>query len=444
MEAGRAKFFPSPLLVRLAGIGTLTAAVALPFPSITSVAWTFLLLIIVLAAIDWLVSRIDPTPELDRLIPSHLVKGRAVTFVYRLRRCAGDDTVVDLLDELPAALGGDSLVGPAKLGRGQRLEVSHEVVPNRRGTFPMGPTMMRWRSRFGLFSLRKRFQLGPTVVILPAGSMPQRRIGISHRSLRDELGIRPKVARGEGREFESLREYVPGDDQRHIDWRASARHTRLQVRQYQTERHHIVMIALDTGRLMGAMVDGESKLDHAINCGAALARASAGLGDRVGFVAFDRQLRLFVRPKSGRPGAGAAIEATSALTPAPFEPNYRILVETLARSQKKRALLILLTDFVEGGASRDLEDYLAVLAKRHLVMLVAMRDRMLHEVDQREPGISRDRLYRRLALQDLVAERETALARISRFGAQVLDLDPAQITAPVLNRYLAIREAALI
>jgi len=119
-------------------------------------------------------------------------------------------------------------------------------------------------------------------------------------------------------------------------------------------------------------------------------------------------------------------------------------VETLARQQKKRALVVVLTDFVEGGTSRGLEDYLAVLARRHCVMLVALRDRMLREVDEREPEISRERLYRRLALQDLVAEREAVLVRIGRFGAQVLDLDPSQITAPVLNRYLAVRDAALI
>ena len=132
------------------------------------------------------------------------------------------------------------------------------------------------------------------------------------------------------------------------------------------------------------------------------------------------------------------------LLPSSFEPDYRILVETLARQQKKRALVVVLTDFVEGGTSRGLEDYLAVLARRHCVMLVALRDRMLREVDEREPEISRERLYRRLALQDLVAEREAVLMRIGRFGAQVLDLDPSQITAPVLNRYLAVRDAALI
>jgi uncharacterized protein (DUF58 family) len=195
---------------------------------------------------------------------------------------------------------------------------------------------------------------------------------------------------------------------------------------------------------MAARVDAVSKLDHALDSAIALARASKEYGDRVGFIAFDRELRVLVRPKSGPNCVGALIEATLDLTAHPLEPSYRVLVETLAQCQKKRALVVVLTDFVEGSASSELESYLAVLARRHCVLLVALRDRLLAELDDREPSITRDRLYRRLALQDLAVERAAALGRIRRFGAQTLDLDPAAVTVPLLNRYLAIRQAALL
>jgi uncharacterized protein (DUF58 family) len=435
---------PSRILVRLLAVTGLAAGAALPLPFLMAPALAFAGIVILIAAFDWVISRSDPAPEIERVLPARLIKDRSAPVVYRIRRASGAATTTDLLDELPEALGGDLRITGVKLDRGQRLEIVREIIPARRGTFELGPTLILWRSHLGLLGMRAGVSTKSTVAILPPASTPQRRAGLNHRSLRDELGIKPRPLRGEGREFESLREYVPGDDPRHIDWRASARHARLQVRQYQTERRHTVFVGLDTGRLMGAYVDGTSKLDHAINCAAALARASIGYGDRIGFVAFDSALRLFARPRSGPGGVGAMIDATSSLASSSFEPDYRILVETLARHQKKRALVVVLTDFVEGGTSRGLEDYLAVLARRHCVMLVALRDRMLREVDQREPAISRERLYRRLALQDLVAEREAVLARIGRFGAQVLDLDPSQITAPVLNRYLAVRDAALI
>jgi uncharacterized protein (DUF58 family) len=430
--------------VRIAGGIGLIAIAAIPIPILIAPVLAMLAILSALAGADLIAARREVTPSLERIIPDRLVKGRPANIIYKVSRRSGGATTFAILDELPSELGGDLLIDDVRIERGQSIEIQRDRSPIRRGTRELGSTFIVWRSRMGLFRIRAQVANGGSVAILPASSAPQRQSGLTQRLLRDELGIRPRPARGEGTEFESLREYVSGDDPRHVDWHASARRGRLIVRQHQTERHHTVMIAVDTGRLMAGQIDASSKLDHAIDCAIALARASKEYGDRVGFVAFDRELRVFTRPKAGFNGVGGIVRATLSLSPFPFEPNYRVLVEALARHQKRRALIVVLTDFVEGSASRELEEYLAVLARRHVVMLVAMRDRLLGDLDDREPAITRERLYRRLALQDLAGEREAALARIAAFGAQTLDLDPARITAPVLNRYLAIRQAALL
>jgi uncharacterized protein (DUF58 family) len=435
---------PSQMLVRIAAAIGLAGVLAIAIPILVAPVLAMLAITLALASIDWFATRRGVAPRLDRIMPDRLIKGRPATLIYKLTRTNGDATNVSILDELPADLGGDLLVENVRLERAATIEIARERTPLRRGTRALGPTFILWRSRMGLFRIRAKIGEGGSIAILPPASAPQRQSGLTHQSLRDELGIRPRPARGEGTEFESLREYVAGDDPRHVDWRASARRGRLIVRQHQTERHHTVMIAVDTGRLMAGQIEATSKLDYAIDCAVALARASKEYGDRVGFLAFDRELRLFMRPKAGLSGVGGIVSGTVALNPFPFEPNYRVLVETLARHQKRRALVVVLTDFVEGSASRELEEYLAVLARRHCVLLVAMRDRMLGELDRPDASVSRERLYRRLALQDLASEREAALARIAAFGTQTLDLDPANITAPVLNRYLAIRQAALL
>ncbi len=435
---------PSQRLVKIAAVIALLAIAAIPFPMLIAPVIAMFAILISLAGTDWISARHEVAPSLQRTIPDRLVKGRLATIIYKAARPRGDSTTLSILDELPIELGGDLLIDEIRIERDQSIEIPRERTPLRRGIHALGPTFVLWCSRMGLFRIRAQLAHGGSIAILPASSTPQRQAGLTHRALRDELGIRPRPARGEGTEFESLREYVSGDDPRHVDWHASARRGRLIVRQHQTERHHTVMIAVDTGRLMAGQIDSTSKLDYAIDCAIALARASKEYGDRVGFIAFDRELRGFTRPKAGFSGVGGIVRATMPLSPFPFEPNYRVLVETLARHQKRRALIVVLTDFVEGSASRELEEYLAVLARRHVVVLVAMRDRMLGELDERDPSITRERLYRRLALQDLAGEREAALARIAAFGAQTLDLDPARITAPVLNRYLAIRQAALL
>ena len=436
--------FPSRRMVQIGAALALFAILALPFPILVAPVVALVAVFVALATVEFLSARRDVAPMLTRSIPDRLIRGRSATFSYRLTRSDGNATTVSILDELPCELGGDLIVEDLQIGRGASLDLTRERIPQRRGIYPMGKMLIVWRSRLGLMRIRAEVGRGGSVSILPPSSPPQRKNALTQRSLRDELGVRPRPARGEGTEFESLREYVAGDDPRHVDWHASARRGRLIVRQHQTERHHTVMIAIDTGRLMAGRIEATSKLDWAIDCALALARASREFGDRVGLLAFDRELRVFARPKAGFSGVGGMVRATLPLNTFPFEPDYRVLVETLAHHQKRRALIVVLTDFVEGSASRELEQYVAVLARRHVVLLVAMRDRMLGELDRRDPAITRERLYRRLALQDLATEREAALARIAAYGAQTLDLDPASITAPVLNRYLAIRQASLL
>ena len=433
----------APRVVKLAGLAALIALAAVPFPILLGPAIVIFGALAALTIVDWRTSRRDDAPSMVRVLPERMVKGRSVSILYRIL-WRGAPATVSILDELPADLGGDLMIEPVTIAQGESIEVSREIVPRRRGIRTLGPIYLLWSSRMRLLRFRVRSAQAGTVAILPPSTAVPNRGALSQRSLRDELGLRPRPARGEGSEFESMREYTDGDDPRHVDWHATARRSRLIVRQYQTERRHTVIIAVDTGRLMAARVDDTSKLDHALDCAVALARASNEFGDRVGLLAFDRELRLMVRPKSGRGATAGIAAATLKLEAAPFEPNYRVLAENLARFQKKRALVVVLTDFVEGSASRELEAYLSVIARRHVVLLVALRDRLLAEADRRDPEITREWLYRKLALQDLVDEREAAIGRIARFGAQTLDLDPARINAPVLNRYLAVRQAGLL
>ncbi len=440
-EGAPAAIRPSPRLSSWTVVAAVLALASVPVGFLFVPAIAFAAALAMLAFIDWRISRRDPPPRLVRELPERVVKGRPATVTYRVSSTSVQS--ISILDELATDLGGDMLIERQALVAGAATS-TREVIPRRRGTHDLGPTYLMWDSRLKFLRYRSIARSGGKIAILPTASSPERRAALSHRSIRDELGLRPRPARGEGREFESLREYFPGDDPRRVDWRATARRGRMMVRQYQTERRHTVILAVDTGRLMAAQAEGNSKLDYALDCAIALARASKEFGDRVGFMAFDRELRLLIQPRGGVGSLGGLVEASARLKASPFEPNYRVLADTLAIHQKKRALIVVLTDFVEGSASRELESYLGVIARRHVVLLVALRDRVLAEVDRRDPGITRDRIHRRLALQDLVVEREAALARIARFGAQTLDLDPAEINAPVLNRYLAVRQASLL
>ncbi len=220
-DIDRMKILPSRLLVRTIAAVALAAILAVPMPILIAPVLAMLAIVIALADADWLAAHREVAPTLERVIPVRIVKGRAATIIYKLSRTNGDATTVSILDELPADLGGDLLIEGIRVDRDQSLEIARERVPLRRGIRELGPIFVMWRSHRGFFRLRAEVSDGGRIEIVPPASAPQRRSGLTHRALRDELGIRPRPARGEGTEFESMREYVLGDDPRHVDWHVS-------------------------------------------------------------------------------------------------------------------------------------------------------------------------------------------------------------------------------
>ncbi len=432
---------PTQRLASFAAIPLSLSIAALVWPALMGPAWVALIVVLVLMVQDLWSSLREPALEVRRVIPERARRGHPCEFEYHLKNPSDRPWDVTLLDELPADLGGDQRVGPLVLAAGA-VEVIHQPrTPRRRGLRELGPVYANWRSVYGLFRRSASDIETSTLAVLPNPGLNDDREALLERSLLERAGIQPRRPRGEGLEFESMREYVYGDDPRHIDWRASARSGGWIVRQHQVERNHTVMVAVDSGRLMSQKIDGVAKLDHALDATIALAHASRGCGDRMGLLAFDRELRALVRPEHPRAASAQLLEATLALQPTAVEPRYQVLLETLGDQQKKRALVVVLTDFVEGASSVELEECLSVLARRHMVLLVALRDRIFERLEHARPQIRGQGIYENLVLQDLAMERERALLRMRRLGVQVLDLDPAQISVPVVNRYLAIREA---
>ena len=230
--------------------------------------------------------------------------------------------------------------------------------------------------------------------------------------------MKPARRRGEGTEFESLRDYVQGDDPRRIDWRATARRGRFVTRLHQHERNHTVMVAVDASRLMGGHI-GETertKLDCAVDAALAVAWSALHGGDRAGLVVFDRERRLFLEPLARRVHLGAFVDALAPVDSRLVEANYGALAKSLLGRRQRRSLVVVLTDFAESDASALIAP-LALLARRHRILLVALRDRRFSRLEEPERDV-----YERIVLDDLLREREETLARLRRQGVQTLDL----------------------
>jgi uncharacterized protein (DUF58 family) len=424
------------LLIAVAGwIVAAVLAVALPvlWPLVGVAALGLVGLVL------WDAALLHRTPALEgaRELPAHAFAGREAAVQLTLHNPGAATVVCDLIDETPSDLAVEEpVVRGIRAAPAATACVSYAVRPRRRGDRRFGPAVLLVRSPLGLLRRRASFGDGAVLRVYPDAAHFLRPEALDPRRVLEVIGVKPAPRRGDGMDFESLRDYLPGDDPRRVDWRATARRGRLVVRQLQHERNHTVVIAVDASRLMAGEADGRTKLDHAVDAALALAYAALTAGDRVGLVIFDRDVLGTLAPRATRRQFGALLELLRPVEPRLVEADYEALLRALALHQRQRALLVVLTDFVEASAERFTAPLVA-LSRRHRVLLVALRDRVFAGIDapSREPHD----LYRRVVLDDLLHERETALGTLRRRGVQTLDLPPAAITAAVLNRYLAIR-----
>lgn len=443
---------PSRRLLFAAGTWLALAVAAVAWPAFGLASAAAALLLVVAALVDGAALWRRPLPELARALPERAWQGRPASFQLILRNRSKVPIRADLFEELPADLGNPEPHFTVEVGAGQQGAVQVMLAPTVRGDRRLGvPVALE----FGPLGLVRRLVLGPSgqsLRVYPDTRRFLSRDALDPRRLVASLGIRPARRRGDGSEFDALREYTPGDDPRRLDWAASARRGRPVVKQYRHERNHTVIIAVDASRLMAGRVQERSKLDYAVDAALALAHAAVASGDRVGMTVFDREVRGHLTPRRHRRDLGEFVELLTDVQPRIVEGNFAALARALAVHQRARALVVILTDFAETENATFLGP-LAVLGRRHRVLLVALRDRVFRHLDARarvsdlrgppEARAKGDGLgpFRNLVLEDLLEERETALLGLRRRGLQTLDLPPAQITGAVLNRYLAMREA---
>lgn len=356
----------------------------------------------------------------------------------RWRRPSRLEVLVDLgLDLAPAAIRSVEL--PAR--GSARLEI--ELVPRRRGTARVEAVWARWSGPFGLMRRTARRPIDREVGVVP-NVRAVRAAALRFFSNKDFLsGLKVERYVGDGSEFESLREYMPGLDHRAIDWKASARHRKLLSQDFRAERNHQVILTIDTGHLMSAPLGGVPRLDHAINAGLLLAYFSLRTGDRVGLYGFDDQVRLFAEPAGGV-GAFARLQRLTAdLAYGRAETNFTLGLANLAARLRRRSLVVLLTEFVDTITAELMLENLGRLASKHLIVFVALRDPTLPRIAGAEPRSLGD-LHRAVVAGDFARERETVLGRLQRMGVHCLDVAPDRLSMSLLNRYLDIVRRELV
>lgn len=313
-----------------------------------------------------------------------------------------------------------------------------------RGKYRFGPVFIRIKSPFRMLEIDRRHDVSAEIRILPEVLVS--REYLSKRMLVDTRLFDDRNRthlRGEGIEFETISAYSRGDDQRKIDWRASARHGQLMVRRYNIERHRDVLLLLDCGRLMGTRVGNGTKVDCAVNSALMLGRAAVERGDRPGLGVFDDRVITYQPPSGGKRTMRMLVDRLYDVKSNFAETNFNRMFATLEARQTRRALIVILSDIVDAETSVFFRSALARLNKRHLVLYAALRTPLIREIAESEIGGLHDAARKAVAFR-LLREREKALFAMHAGGLLVLDVEPDKLTVPLLNKYIEVREKNLV
>lgn len=354
-----------------------------------------------------------------------------------------------LVDETPASLRKAPPSLPLAVPSKQQAGTQYSILPSERGDQPLGRLFIRYQSRLGFAERRAVVDLAQTVCVLPDIELARRHALYLIRSRQVEMEKRRRRQRGQGREFESLREYRQGDEIRDICWTATARRHQLITRVFETERSQTVWIMLDAGRLQRTEIQQEvgdlrlAKLDYAVIAALSLAQVATQCGDRVGLLAYGRKIQQNVAAGRGAAHLRTIVDSLAHVRSEASEAHHARAARVLLTEQSRRSLVVWLTDFAETPTTPEVIEYAMQMTERHLVVFAAMNQPDLTAIATKIPE-SPGEMYRHAAALEIAHRRDLLLRGLRQRGVFALELVPGLLASSVVNQYLEIKERSLL
>jgi len=424
------------LLLGWTAVGVLVSLAWWPL----SAWWACAGAIAVLAFIDgWRLRRM-PSPTLQREVAPVMPLGPEALVSLVVRGSARRTQRLRLHDLHPGGWPVRGMPREVAVPPGKQVSLDYAVTPNARGEFRFEGCHAQLRSPWRCWNSRRVLGAASTVRVYPNFATLAELAGLSVELASRSVGARLQRRRGEGTEFQELRDYRVGDSLRKIDWKATARSHRLISREYRDERNQQVVLMLDCGRRMLAQDDRRVHFDHVLNASLALASIALRQGDAVGLLACTGQQQRWLPPQQGSGGMDMLLGAGYDLHAQPLATDYLAAASALQARQQRRALVVLITN-VRDEDDTELRAAVAMLSKRHLVMLVSLRELALDHAAA-EPGDDLETGIRSAAAMHYLAERERTHEALRREGINTLDVSCSELSGALIERYLAVKRSS--
>jgi uncharacterized protein (DUF58 family) len=377
----------------------------------------------------------------QRLVAETLRVGDTAELAWIVDNTSARTLDVVVTDALWPSLSASKRTSRLSLPASARVRVRASITPRRRGRFPLDEVTVRVTGPLRMVFRQARRDVLTTIRVMPA--YPSRD-GVRRRTRIPrvpDVGIRSIRAPGGGTEFDQLRDYRAGDDFRHVDWSSTMRLQRPIVRQHRTERNQNVIALLDNGRLMAASVGGVARVEHAIDAVLGMTEACIHMGDRVGLVTFDRQVRTILPPSAARAQLGRVAEAMYLLEPDLAESGYTAAFSLAAGRFRRRALYLVLTDLADSTVEQSLVPALKILVRTHLVVIGAVRDPVVGSWARGDGSEKRwpSEAFRAAAAVAALQQRQRAAAQLRSAGAIVVDSEPGRLAVDLVDTYMTLK-----
>jgi uncharacterized protein (DUF58 family) len=316
------------------------------------------------------------------------------------------------------------------------------LEPTRRGNGRLETLWLNWTGPLGLIRIRRNETLDLDIPITPNTRwVKEEAVRLYTRDA--DFGIKMQIERGDGSEFDALREFSSGMDRRAIDWKHSARHRSLLAKEFRTERNHNIVFAFDSGRLMCEPLGGVPKIDRAINAALLLAYVSLRSGDKTALFGFDARPTVTSNVLAGVGAFPHMQRLASQIDYSVEEANYTLAITSLAARLERRSLIILFTDFVDTISAELMLENVKRLTDRHLVLFACFEDEQLTEMIETEPT-NADTVSRANVADGLLREREIVLLKLERMGVHVIETRPERFGSDLVSRYMDIKRKELL
>ncbi|KFF59568.1 hypothetical protein JF66_10380 [Cryobacterium sp. MLB-32] len=396
----------------------------------------WMLFVFLLGGLDLLLTASPRSVTFERTVPARVRLGETV-----MSQLAITNTGTRRLNALvrdawqPSAGAGNNRTLVAIPPRERRL-VTLPLTPFRRGERRTAHVTVRARGPLGLWNRQATLGAPGSIRVLPP-FRSRKHLPSRIQRLKELDGRTSVMVRGPGTEFDSLREYVRGDDVRSIDWRATARRNDVMVRTWRPERDRRVVILIDTGRTSAARIDDEPRLDTAFEASLLLAALAEPAGDRVDVLAFDRRVRGRVQGAKGAALLARMVDAMALIEPELIETDWAAVPAQVRGITGQHALVVIITSIDAAGASTGLLSMLPQLTQRHTVVVASVTDPAALQASRERTTV--EGVYRAAAAERALLDVARVSAAIRQLGGEVVTASPADLPPALADRYILLK-----